>query len=185
MLPNAAHRRRRRHDGLCQFPLAPSGPHAPRRRRPDARSFSGRRGRAHLARGAGSSRANRSRELRLGGAANVAHNASALGASVHVVGIVGHDDAGRSIRSHLEELGIDASGIVADAERRTTRKLRVVTSRNQQVARVDYEDDREADGAVEAAVVSRIEQLSSSVEAIVLSDYLKGSRPQVFFPSTR
>ncbi|MBW8713106.1 MAG: D-glycero-beta-D-manno-heptose-7-phosphate kinase [Acidobacteria bacterium] len=104
--------------------------------------------------------------FRLGGAANVAHNASALGASVHVVGIVGHDDAGRSIRSHLEELGIDASGIVADAQRRTTRKLRVVTSRNQQVARIEE---------VEAAVVSRIEQLSSSVEAIVLSDYLKGA----------
>ncbi len=112
--------------------------------------------------------------FRLGGAANVAHNASALGASVHVVGIVGPDDAGRSIRSHLEKLGIDASGIVADAQRQTTRKLRVVTSRNQQVARIDYEDDREVDGEVEAAVVRRIEQLSSSVEAIVLSDYLKG-----------
>jgi len=113
--------------------------------------------------------------FRLGGAANVAHNASALGASVHVVGIVGHDDAGRSIRAHLEKMGIDASGIVADAQRRTTRKLRVVTSRNQQVARIDYEDDREADGDLEAAVVARIEQLSSSVEAIVLSDYLKGA----------
>lgn len=113
--------------------------------------------------------------FRLGGAANVAHNASALGASVHVVGIVGNDDAGRSIRAHLEQMGIDASGIVADAQRRTTRKLRVVTSRNQQVARIDYEDDREADGDLEAAVVARIEQLSSSVEAIVLSDYLKGA----------
>jgi D-glycero-beta-D-manno-heptose-7-phosphate kinase len=113
--------------------------------------------------------------FRLGGAANVAHNASALGASVRVVGITGNDDAGRLIVSNLDELGIDSSGIVVDRERRTTRKLRVVTSRNQQVARIDYEDDREAQGEAEAAIVDRIEQLSSSVEAIVLSDYLKGA----------
>jgi D-beta-D-heptose 7-phosphate kinase/D-beta-D-heptose 1-phosphate adenosyltransferase len=113
--------------------------------------------------------------FRLGGAANVAHNAAALGARVHVVGIVGEDEAGGQIRADLAKLGIDASGVVGDRQRRTTRKLRVVTTRNQQVARIDYEDDREAEGDLEAAVVSRIEQLSSSADAILISDYLKGA----------
>jgi len=112
---------------------------------------------------------------RLGGAANVAHNAAALGARVEVVGVTGNDDAAATLRSGLERLGIGSSGLVGDATRRTTRKLRVVTTRNQQVARIDYEDDREVQGDVEAALVSRIEQLSSSADAVLLSDYLKGA----------
>jgi rfaE bifunctional protein kinase chain/domain len=113
--------------------------------------------------------------FRLGGAANVAHNAAALGARVHLVGTVGDDDAGGLVRADLKRLGIDSAGVVSDSQRRTTRKLRVVTSRNQQVARIDYEDDREVHGGLEATIVSRIEQLSSSADAIVISDYLKGA----------
>src|SRR6185503_1364563 len=105
--------------------------------------------------------------FRLGGAANVAHNAAALGARVHLVGIVGEDETGGLIRAELAKLGIDPSGVVSDPKRRTTRKLRVVTSRNQQVARIDYEDDREVHGDVEAAVISRIQQLSASADAIL------------------
>lgn len=111
---------------------------------------------------------------RLGGAANVAHNVAALGARVLVIGLTGTDDAAATLRSGLEGLGIESSGLVDDASRRTTRKLRVVTTRNQQVARIDYEDDREVHGEVEAALISRIEQLSSSADAVLVSDYLKG-----------
>ena len=71
-------------------------------------------------------------------------------------------------------LGIDASGLIADKDRRTTRKLRVVTVRNQQVARIDYEDDGEVHGDVEAAIISRIEQLAPSADAVLVSDYMKG-----------
>lgn len=113
--------------------------------------------------------------FRLGGGANVAHNAAALGARVHVVGIVGEDHEGGLIRAEFAKLGIDSSGVVSDRERRTTRKLRVVTSRNQQVARIDYEDDREVHGDIEAAAVERIEQLAASADAILISDYLKGA----------
>ncbi len=114
-------------------------------------------------------------EYRLGGAANVAHNAVALGARVQTIGIVGKDDAGALLQADLEKLGIDSSGIVEDPHRRTTRKLRVVTSRNQQVARIDYEDDREVQGDIEAAILSRLEQLSPAADAILVSDYLKGT----------
>ncbi len=111
---------------------------------------------------------------RLGGAANVAHNVAALGARVLVIGLTGADDAAATLRTGLERLGIASSGVVDDASRRTTRKLRVVTTRNQQVSRIDYEDDREVDGDAEAALISRIEQLSSSADAVLISDYLKG-----------
>jgi D-beta-D-heptose 7-phosphate kinase/D-beta-D-heptose 1-phosphate adenosyltransferase len=50
----------------------------------------------------------------------------------------------------------------------------VVTTRNQQVARIDYENDSEITAAVEATVIRRIGELASTSQAIVISDYLKG-----------
>ncbi|MEN3338284.1 MAG: D-glycero-beta-D-manno-heptose-7-phosphate kinase [Acidobacteriota bacterium] len=114
-------------------------------------------------------------EYRLGGAANVANNVAALGGRVEMVGISGDDDDAERMREQLGELGIGSRGIVIDHRRRTTRKLRVVTTRNQQVARIDYEDDREIDGTVEAAVIERIRELSASADAVLVSDYLKGT----------
>src|SRR5512144_1140237 len=75
-------------------------------------------------------------EYRLGGAANVAHNVAALGGGVDVVGFVGDDAEAARLRTDLGALSIGANGLVIDRGRCTTRKLRVVTTRNQQVARI-------------------------------------------------
>lgn len=111
---------------------------------------------------------------RLGGAANVAHNIIALGGVVETVGVVGADADGTRLAEELSSRSIGTSGIVADKSRCTTRKLRVVTTRNQQVARIDYESDAEIGAEIEAAVVARIESLARTAQAIVISDYLKG-----------
>lgn len=113
-------------------------------------------------------------EYRLGGAANVAQNVAALRGRVEMIGVTGQDTDAARMLEELDRLGIGANGLVTDPLRRTTRKLRVVTTRNQQVARIDYEDDREIDGDVEAAVIERITQLAASADAILVSDYLKG-----------
>ena len=114
-------------------------------------------------------------EYRLGGAANVANNAAALGGRVELVGLVGKDSAADTLRADLARAGIGSSGLVTDPARCTTRKLRVVTTRNQQVARVDYEQDAEASDDVEAALVARIDHLAASADAVLVSDYLKGA----------
>jgi rfaE bifunctional protein kinase chain/domain len=113
-------------------------------------------------------------EYRLGGAANVAHNIAALGGRARVIGLVGADAEADRLRTDLADVPIDAVGLVTDPERCTTRKLRIVTTRNQQVARVDYERDVEIAGALEQAVVDRIGELAAAVDAILVSDYLKG-----------
>ncbi len=120
-------------------------------------------------------------EFRAGGAANVAHNVRALGGEVQIVGLIGRDDHGVRIKDALRADAIGASGVVVDASRPTTRKMRVVTSRNQQVARIDYESDREARGDVESALLSALDTAAGTARAIVISDYLKGSitRPLV------
>jgi rfaE bifunctional protein kinase chain/domain len=113
-------------------------------------------------------------EYRLGGAANVAHNIAALGGRVTLVGLVGDDEAARELRRGLDRAGVDHAGLVADASRPTTRKVRVVTLRNQQVARVDHEADGDASEASEQQLIARLTAAAADAEAIVLSDYAKG-----------
>jgi D-beta-D-heptose 7-phosphate kinase/D-beta-D-heptose 1-phosphate adenosyltransferase len=115
-------------------------------------------------------------EYRLGGAANVAHNVQALGAQVRIVGVVGEDEAGARVVAGLGVAGADASGVRRDSGRLTTRKLRIVTTRNQQVARVDYEADEPLAPETEQALLAAaaVERVDGST-AVVISDYLKGA----------
>jgi len=113
-------------------------------------------------------------EYRLGGAANVARNVASLGGRVTLVGLVGTDDAGGLLARELDTAGIDAAALVRDATRPTTRKVRVVTPRNQQVARIDYEEDAEASGAALQALIAQVTRAARSAEALILSDYRKG-----------
>ncbi len=112
---------------------------------------------------------------RLGGAANVAHNLSVLGGRPSLVGVVGHDDAAARLRQALAAAGVADDGLVEDPSRPTTEKVRIVTERNQQVARVDYEDDRDADADVARRVSERAVALGATAEALLVSDYLKGT----------
>jgi rfaE bifunctional protein kinase chain/domain len=118
---------------------------------------------------------------RLGGAANVAHNIAALGGQVSLVAVIGADSPGQRLRQQLSVAGIPDDGLVEDPERPTTEKVRIVTDRNQQVARVDYEHDAEISGAVERAVIDRIARHGQHAKALLVSDYLKGAitRPLV------
>jgi len=113
--------------------------------------------------------------VRLGGAANVANNLAALGAQVALVGLVGADAAAARLRSELAATGIDAEGLVDDPRRPTVEKVRIVTDRNQQVARVDYERDSDIEGEVEQQLIDRISRLGGNAKVLLVSDYLKGT----------
>jgi D-beta-D-heptose 7-phosphate kinase/D-beta-D-heptose 1-phosphate adenosyltransferase len=112
---------------------------------------------------------------RLGGAANVAHNLAALGGDVSLVGVVGADAAAGRLAAALGALKLSGHGLVEDAGRPTVEKVRVVTERNQQVARIDYEDDADASTALEARLIDRIESLGRAANVVLVSDYLKGA----------
>ena len=85
---------------------------------------------------------------RIGGAANVAHNVAALGGRSTLVAVAGHADAAATLAGACRDAGITPT-LARDADRRTTTKMRIVTDRNQQVARVDYEVDAEIAGDIE------------------------------------
>src|SRR5690625_1075912 len=81
------------------------------------------------------------KEDRLGGAANVARNAAALGASVSLIGVVGDDEAGQEIVRQIAQEGIN-NEILIDHHAPTTLKMRVL-GRQQQLLRVDFEERSE------------------------------------------
>jgi D-beta-D-heptose 7-phosphate kinase/D-beta-D-heptose 1-phosphate adenosyltransferase len=111
---------------------------------------------------------------RLGGAANVAHNITSLGARAALISLTGHDDAAALLTESSRAAGI-APAFVGDHRRPTPTKVRIVTERNQQVARIDYEADDDADEDGERALISAVRQQAAQASAIVVSDYLKGS----------
>jgi bifunctional ADP-heptose synthase (sugar kinase/adenylyltransferase) len=78
------------------------------------------------------------REERLGGAANVARNAAALGVHCGLLGVVGADEAGSQVEKLLAEAEIH-SHLQRDQAKSTIIKLRVI-GRQQQMVRIDFED---------------------------------------------
>ena len=110
---------------------------------------------------------------RIGGAANVAHNVTTLGGRATLVAVTGRDEAAATLAEACRHAGISPA-FVGDPARPTTTKVRIVTERNQQVARVDYELDAEIAGDIEQKVVTAMQQQASDANAIVISDYLKG-----------
>lgn len=109
----------------------------------------------------------------LGGAANVAHNARALGAAVDACGVVGEDEEGKRVLRMLEEKGIGTDAVVIDPRRPTTLKTRIVAHR-QQVVRVDREECRRLEGPPLTDLLQRVKTLMHRGSAIVLEDYGKG-----------
>jgi D-glycero-beta-D-manno-heptose-7-phosphate kinase len=110
---------------------------------------------------------------RIGGAANVAHNVVSLGGQATLIAVTGLDETAAALAQSCREAGI-APSLVGDGSRPTTTKVRIVTERNQQVARVDYESDVEVVGDVEQRIIAEVQKHAARASAIVLSDYLKG-----------
>ncbi len=113
-------------------------------------------------------------EFRLGGAANVANNLRELGGALDLIGVIGNDDSGSALKNELAAKAIHSTGLITDVERRTTTKMRVVTTRNQQVSRIDFESDHEVGVAIEDAVASQIEMRARAAQVVLVSDYQKG-----------
>lgn len=110
-----------------------------------------------------------------GGAANVAANLATLGLGVELVGLSGQDSAREELVEALRRIGdINCSGIVAVADRRTTKKLRIIGA-HQQIVRVDHEDVGPCDDTVVERLLEAARDAIDAAQVVVLSDYNKGA----------
>lgn len=106
-----------------------------------------------------------------GGAANVALNVAATGASVTLLGICGDDLAAKCLEEKLlaENVQVD---LMKDPHLQTIVKLRVLGSR-QQLLRLDFEGERVNDHR--GLFQKRFETLVQKADVLILSDYAKGT----------
>lgn len=108
---------------------------------------------------------------RPGGAANVALNMAALGADVSLVGVIGRDEAGEILQQQMAAAKVSAAFQVSNTHP-TVTKLRV-TSRHQQLLRMDFEEKFEAADTNQVFNKTRLQITQTNL--LVLSDYAKGS----------
>ena len=114
----------------------------------------------------------RSRVVALGGAANVAQNVAAAGATCALVAAVGDDECGRTLRSELAKVQAEVDSLVS-VGRPTTQKTRVM-ARAQQIVRFDEEDDADLNGHDVDALLHAVTRAVEQADALVLEDYNKG-----------
>lgn len=109
-----------------------------------------------------------------GGAANVAANIRALGASCELISVVGEDKRADELINMMKGIGVEHSGIINLPEFRTIEKIRILAE-HQQVARVDREEKLKLESAIlEKIILSLEKSLSKKTDAVIFSDYGKG-----------
>jgi rfaE bifunctional protein kinase chain/domain len=114
-----------------------------------------------------------SESTRLGGAANVANNIASLGGTPIMIGVVGDDEAGKSLRLIAAENKFPGEGLLVDSLRPTTVKTRVIAE-HQHVVRVDREAKDEISEETQGKILDVLRRNIKSLDAIIIEDYNKG-----------
>ncbi|MEY4135245.1 MAG: hypothetical protein RL386_1595 [Bacteroidota bacterium] len=120
-----------------------------------------------------------SEEDRLGGAANVALNIKAMGATPYLCSVIGADEDGDCFLDLLPAHGLSALGIARSDQRPTTVKTRVMAG-NQQLLRIDRETVAPLDTFEAGLFAEKAARLlrDHNIHVVVFQDYNKG----VLFP---
>ena len=115
------------------------------------------------------------KETRVGGAANVALNLRALGATTTLFSVIGKDAEGTELSSLLNKEGINTAYIHESELRVTTNKVRIM-GRNQQMMRLDHEHTNDITSEQEAALLASFYSYVDNEQPalIILEDYNKG-----------
>lgn len=108
-----------------------------------------------------------------GGAANVAAGVAALGAGCRLISAVGRDRDAERLADLLDRAGVDPDDLVADADRPTTVKTRVL-ARHQQMLRVDRESADPLDDSMRERLLDRALAGLERADVVALVDYDKG-----------
>ena len=89
------------------------------------------------------------------------------------ISLVPSDKKGDKLLTLIEEKGISSKGIFRFVHRPTTSKIRVV-AHNQQVLRIDKEDNRPITEETENRIIKYINKALPDMDIVICSDYRKG-----------
>mgnify|MGYP005817302241 CR=1 FL=1 len=122
-----------------------------------------------------------SSEVKLGGAANVGLNIKSLGAIPYMIGVVGKDEEGKTLKKIFQKTGIDTEGIIEVNERPTTCKTRVIAS-SHHLLRIDSESKNDISEIIEKNILELISSKIKDFHTIILQDYNKGVLTKSLIP---
>jgi D-beta-D-heptose 7-phosphate kinase/D-beta-D-heptose 1-phosphate adenosyltransferase len=111
--------------------------------------------------------------LKLGGAANVAHNIATMHGNARMFGAVGDDETGNSLLAEMQEKSIATTGVVRMQRRGTTLKTRIV-AQSQHIVRFDVEDPSPLPDTERQELIDHFEHAASALDLLIVSDYDKG-----------
>ena len=109
-----------------------------------------------------------------GAASNVAANIADLGAKVWMIGVVGNDTTRDKLIRELNKKNVNSDYLITDADKRTILKVRVF-GRKQQLIRFDYEKKGYIGKDSEEKVIEAVKNICDETDAIIVSDYAKGT----------
>jgi rfaE bifunctional protein kinase chain/domain len=117
----------------------------------------------------------KNRENRLGGAANVALNIQALGATPILCGIIGNDIKGSVFTEVLIQQNLSAKGIIKSPNRLTTCKTRIISA-SHHMLRVDEELVEPIAQSDSDKLVDTVKDLikNEKIDVVIFEDYDKG-----------
>jgi rfaE bifunctional protein kinase chain/domain len=115
------------------------------------------------------------KEMRLGGAANVALNIQALGANPILCSVIGADLEGNAFLDLLKKQKLSPKGILKSRQRPTTIKTRIIGN-NHQLVRVDEESEEDITPNETQNLLTLINYIihHDKIDVIIFEDYNKG-----------
>lgn len=115
------------------------------------------------------------KEARMGGAANVALNIQALGATPILCSVIGKDQDGDEFLNLLDSCQQTDMGILRADDRTTTKKTRIIGNHHQML-RIDEEKIESLSNSTSAEFVAKVQQLinDEDIDVIIFEDYDKG-----------
>jgi rfaE bifunctional protein kinase chain/domain len=121
----------------------------------------------------------RDRKIVPGGGANAIYNLADLGVNVLPVGVVGDDEAGKTLLRAFRHKRIPVSGILKHKGYTTVTKTRILAgfahTAGQQVVRIDREPAEGPDSHLRREVVLAARQYTRASDALLISDYGYGA----------
>jgi len=112
-------------------------------------------------------------EKMLGGAGNVLRNLLSFGLQCEIISVIGEDLTGRVVLDNLNDLRINTSSLIIDNNRKTTEKIRIVSS-GQHLIRIDKEEKHPISEVIEEKIISFVKNKINECDVILFSDYMKG-----------
>jgi D-glycero-beta-D-manno-heptose-7-phosphate kinase len=115
------------------------------------------------------------KEQRLGGAANVALNVQALGATPVLCSVIGVDSDGQRFLELMQQQKLAPKGILKSRDRITTVKTRIIGN-SHHLLRVDEEIEHDITADETSLFLQRISYLleTQKIDVIIFEDYDKG-----------